>query len=355
MNHKKTILLFSFLCLSLLSAAAQRNMYVLQKSGELKVYSVSPSDSMSFSTISSMFKLTAYDVSSVSENSFNASCKADRDGRIKNLGELPEVGVCFSDMNSDPTITDGKVVLGDALTDYTFSIGGLDEGTTYYYRMYVRLFNTIFYSNVCQTTTLGTKLDEDNREKNGHKFVDLALPSGLLWAVCNIGAGISADGGDYFAWGDTVPGHNCSWPEDWYSKGGRDSLANESLYGPDDDAATAIWGTSCRMPSADDFAELADTSNCTWKWAVRTTTSGSTVNGYEITSKRNGKSIFLPASGYSKGKVRCNYGVKGFYWSSPQHMKRFYYAYRIFFDSTGKGWDYRSCYNGLSVRPVAEP
>ena len=37
---------------------------------------------------------------------------------------------------------------------------------------------------------------------NGHEWVDLGLPSGTLWASCNIGATSPEEYGDYFAWGE---------------------------------------------------------------------------------------------------------------------------------------------------------
>lgn len=40
---------------------------------------------------------------------------------------------------------------------------------------------------------------------DGHKFVDLGLPSGLLWADRNVGASVTSAYGDYFAWGETNP------------------------------------------------------------------------------------------------------------------------------------------------------
>ena len=40
---------------------------------------------------------------------------------------------------------------------------------------------------------------------DGHEYVDMGLPSGTLWATCNIGAESSTDFGDYFAWGETEP------------------------------------------------------------------------------------------------------------------------------------------------------
>ena len=36
-------------------------------------------------------------------------------------------------------------------------------------------------------------------------WVDLGLPSGTLWATCNVGANSPEEYGDYFAWGETEP------------------------------------------------------------------------------------------------------------------------------------------------------
>ena len=38
-----------------------------------------------------------------------------------------------------------------------------------------------------------------------HEYVDLGLPSGTLWATCNVGAESPEEYGDYFAWGEVVP------------------------------------------------------------------------------------------------------------------------------------------------------
>ena len=40
---------------------------------------------------------------------------------------------------------------------------------------------------------------------NGHEYVDLGLPSGTLWATCNVGATKPEEYGDYFAWGEVRP------------------------------------------------------------------------------------------------------------------------------------------------------
>ncbi|MBO7138146.1 MAG: hypothetical protein J6V92_06740 [Bacteroidaceae bacterium] len=42
----------------------------------------------------------------------------------------------------------------------------------------------------------------------GHEYVDLGLPSGTLWATCNVGANSPEEYGEYFAWGETKPKKN---------------------------------------------------------------------------------------------------------------------------------------------------
>ena len=37
---------------------------------------------------------------------------------------------------------------------------------------------------------------------NGHSYIDLGLPSGTLWATCNVGASKPTQSGLYFQWGD---------------------------------------------------------------------------------------------------------------------------------------------------------
>lgn len=63
---------------------------------------------------------------------------------------------------------------------------------------------------------VGCKPDEpnnggDNNHLNGHEYVDLGLPSGTLWATCNVGADSPEDYGDYYAWGDTLPKTMYDW------------------------------------------------------------------------------------------------------------------------------------------------
>lgn len=48
---------------------------------------------------------------------------------------------------------------------------------------------------------------------NGYEYVDLGLPSGTLWATCNVGASKPSDYGLYFQWGDTI-----GYPKDQIGK-----------------------------------------------------------------------------------------------------------------------------------------
>ena len=162
-----------------------------------------------------------------------------------------------------------------------------------------------------------------------HEYVDLGLPSGTLWATCNIGADNPEDYGDYFAWGETE-GYNggkitFNWTTYKWCKGSENTMTkycNNSSYGYEgftdelteleleDDAAYVNWGAAWRMPSIEQFQELIDNNYTTTEW---TTQNG--VNGYLITSKINDNSIFLPAAGYCYNSPLNYAGSFGYYWS----------------------------------------
>ena len=59
------------------------------------------------------------------------------------------------------------------------------------------------------------------------EYVDLGLPSGTLWATCNIGANSPEDYGDYFAWGETK-GHDS----------GKNDFTQESYFDYDNNSST---------------------------------------------------------------------------------------------------------------------
>ena len=199
--------------------------------------------------------------------------------------------------------------------------------------------------------------------ENGYVWIDLGLPSGIKWATCNVGADNPEDCGNYYTWGEVLPKEDYSWATYKYANGtsNEDSkltkYCNNTSYGDngftdnkttlesEDDAAHVNWGGSWRMPTNAEWQELWD--NCNWTW---TTQNG--VNGYQVASKTNSNSIFLPGAGYRNGTNLVNVGNYGYYWSSSLDGGSPYYAWSLLFGS-----DYVSRlsslrYYGLSVRPV---
>ena len=180
--------------------------------------------------------------------------------------------------------------------------------------------------------------------------VDLALPSGVLWADKNIGASTPYEDGLYFSWGNVI-GHT---GDDGYDFG----TANDGPYASTPgaeltgniptnttyDAARHNMGAPWRMPTVGEFQELA--ANCDSEW-----TDEDGVAGRRFTSRINGNSIFFPASGYRLGTGLYDRGSYGVYWSSSLYSQG--YGYGLYFHSEGinPAYDYGRFY-GFSVRAV---
>lgn len=192
-----------------------------------------------------------------------------------------------------------------------------------------------------------------------HEYVDLGLPSGTLWATCNIGADTPEDYGDYFAWGETSTKNLYKWSTYRYCNGSATTLTkycDNASYGNNgftdnltvleesDDAANVNWGTNWRMPTKEEWGELLNNTTNSW-----TTQNG--VHGYLFTAS-NGRTLFLPAAGYRNENNLINDGSFGYYWSSSLNTGVPYNSWYEYFDSNNcyKDTDYR-CY-GRSVRPV---
>ena len=143
-------------------------------------------------------------------------------------------------------------------------------------------------------------------------YVDLGLPSGLLWGTKNIGATSPTGWGWYFSWGN-LDGHpegsGYNFSQDVYDTTNAASISQD--LDVSQDAVRAIKGGTWRMPTTNDFAELFNSSYTTNEW---TTVDG--VNGRKVTSKINGKSVFFPAAGYYNGASLYGRGSHGLYWSS---------------------------------------
>lgn len=212
----------------------------------------------------------------------------------------------------------------------------------------------------------------------GYAYMDLGLS--VMWATCNVGAQSPEYHGAYFAWGETqryktnftkksykwFPNSDDYYPYPTkYTYGdNKDEADYRTVLELSDDAANMNWGGNWRMPTPEEIEELIN--NCTWTWgaqkALYETKEGKQVfssYGYKVKSKINGKSIFIPASGYSvDGDV---HGIREdvIIWScaKPREYGRYtseeqHYAYSLssLVDSIRLAGATRYC--GIAVRPV---
>ena len=255
-------------------------------------------------------------------------------------------------------------------TTGTLTVSGSPEGT-----INIKLENGRVKGKDGKEHTLtanysGTMTEIGGGGGSTEEYVDLGLR--VKWAKCNLGASKPSDYGSYYAWGETEPKAEYTWATYkwmkagqsdwkhitkytiadgqtegiWYDAGGTFIGDNKTTLEAADDAATANLGSPWRMPSFYEIQELID--YCTWTW---TTQNG--VKGYEVKSKKNGNSIFLPAAGYRKGSVLNNAGSWGYFRSSSLYIGYNDYASNLNFDSDRHDkYNHSSRYLGFSVRPV---
>lgn len=177
--------------------------------------------------------------------------------------------------------------------------------------------------------------------------VDLALPSGTLWAPWNVGATAPDEAGAYFAWAETEARKLCY---DWknYKYGPRPTKYSaedhKHILEPTDDPATANWGTQWMTPSAAQLEELRN--ECEWTWQTGQTP------GFVVTSIANGLSIFLPAAG-NRWKTEARFlGLDGNYWSANVRPDATEDSHFLFFFRDGCYLSSLNRCGGRSVRPV---
>ena len=170
-------------------------------------------------------------------------------------------------------------------------------------------------------------------------WVDLGLPSGLLWATRNVGATSPEDYGDVFAWGETSTKSEYEWDTYRYCNGDNDQLTkycyasdygyngftdNLTILQSGDDAATANYGG--RTPTFDEWLELIE----------HTTQELTTMNGVQVLrfTGSNGKRLFFPAAGSETS-----------YWTSLLDID--WYPYNaVLISLYPRYWDYFITYDG---------
>lgn len=187
---------------------------------------------------------------------------------------------------------------------------------------------------------------------SGFAYVDLGLPSGTMWATCNIGAKTPNAEGHHFSWGETKKKSRYNSEDYKYGKELSEytkytGLDNKYVLDPEDDAAHVQWGGNWRMPTFDEQSELRE--KCSWSYVED-------FAGLRVTGP-NGNSIFLPLVGLKeKGASLWEGGWGAYYWSATMPGHRTDAAYTLAFNSEGA----RDCnntkrYRGAVIRPVFKP
>ena len=198
-------------------------------------------------------------------------------------------------------------------------------------------------------------------------YVDLGLPSGRLWASCNLGATTPCEYGNYYAWGETEPKTDCSWSTYKWCSGSKTTMTKyctNSNYGTvdnkttlenEDDAVYVATSGEAHMPTEDDIVELYSNTDNTW---CTCTVLGEghethTVNGRLFTSKTDTtKKIFIPAAGCQCGTSVHDAGDVFDVWSSSLNEDNSYSAWRLLSASGDVDEDLGFRYAGCSVRGV---
>ncbi len=176
-----------------------------------------------------------------------------------------------------------------------------------------------------------TTTDDNSKASDGVEAVDLGLS--VKWASMNVGATKDSGFGTYFAWGEVKPKQYYSWGTYLWSQGDTSFLLKynasdkKTQLTPFDDAARANMGGEWRMPTVDECEELIDPDNCDWQWITK-----DGVNGYKVTGKKTGNSIFLPITGFRfYGDVQFR-AIKGIYWTSTIYTGNYNKAWCIEFN-----------------------
>lgn len=176
-------------------------------------------------------------------------------------------------------------------------------------------------------------------------WVDLGLPSGILWRDTNLGGVGPQSVGMYFSWGNTeghLAGAGYDFSQEVYDESPAASI--ESNLTLENDAANVMLGDGARMPSESEFEELI--ANCTTSWVTL-----NNVSGLLLTSRANGRTLFLPAAGRYNGTSLESRDVTGYYWSTLYGTPL--YAYRLLFEESRINTsDSNSRRFGFPIRPV---
>lgn len=180
--------------------------------------------------------------------------------------------------------------------------------------------------------------------------IDLGLS--LDWAVTNLDASSPEDFGGYYGWADPtgkdttmdVLDKSRNWVSDLY--GGPEPPSEIS--GTALDIVHVRLGAGWRLPT---LAEMKELTACQHQW-----TKMNGVNGYEFTGK-NGKKMFLPATGARNGETVRYAGTVGYYWTGTLGTEQSFHkqrAHRLYIGAEGLNCNPAIRYSGFAIRPVRD-
>lgn len=184
--------------------------------------------------------------------------------------------------------------------------------------------------------------------------IDMGTP-GIKWARWNVGVkNKTGELGHYYSWGEKAQKETYS--DATYTVNFKNMMSRELNHVLPDtaDVAKQLWGGKWRMPKSSEIYALIEACNFEW------TTDGG-LEGYKLTSKTTGNTLFLPAGGYKRDNTTYVEGTRGCYWTSSGYnsgndeKKRIYAAY-LNFTSSGvpTGTDAVERYYGMLIRPVID-
>lgn len=187
-------------------------------------------------------------------------------------------------------------------------------------------------------------------KENGFEYVDLRLPSGTMWATCNVGASKPEDEGLLFQFG-RVDGYKYKDRNNQFTTNNQSTTSGKTYnegetLDLEDDAAHVNMGGKWRMPTKNELKELLD----------NTAYDVATINGVKgvlFISNINNKRLFVPFAGYWYNGRFASAGSSAYVWSSQVHPSYVDSAYSLYCDSSGNACItnyYRSL--ALSVRGV---
>ena len=208
------------------------------------------------------------------------------------------------------------------------------------------------------------------------EYVDLGLPSGLLWATYDVGAKGFKQLGNYYSWGelDTFDTYDYNKLKQYRVDnpiGGFSKYTTSLYYNaepdsiitllPEDDVATVDWGNGWRMATKEEWQELID--GCTWEGVISpdvlvqycSTCTPEPAYSLVGTSKYNGVKIFFPG-GCSKYGSSIELTTK--YWTSSLCVENDFHAVHVSLVQiagerpTGIDFYHESRSMGCAIRPV---